>query len=429
MSPDRLLAILIGTAIGGGGLIQGLHWRNTASAGSRSGDRERIAELENELAILQRENESLRSLAQGGGELAVPEPLVARVEKELALEFRSEPVVHRVPREVLAERIGANLESRHGADGLENREAAYKMIGWLRPNDSLHGQLIASRSVGARAWFDDLSGEAWVTDDHDPVSIPDQAALLRVLVRILLHQHFPAPPGYPGDERWRVHEALHGGTAAGTEARYYADNARAIGFMPMNNEASEGAELLLSLPPFLQGIATFPAIDGKGFTDSLYVRGTDRLLAALRNPPGDTRSILFPDLDPLADIGPPELPAADGRESLLEDRAGALGVRLLVDPLEDPALSRRCARAWSGDRWRLVAADDGAPDQLDWVVRFDDPATAAAFRQAARELAAVRAGLDSAPAGDSPITTPEGREIHFSHPQPGLVLLRNLPAR
>jgi len=421
MAPDRLLAILIGAAIGAGGIIQGLHWKNTSSDPSR--DSGRIAELESELAILQRENESLRSLSQGGGELAVPQPLIDRVQKELALEFRSEPVVHRVPREVLAEQIGANLDSRHGAENLARRETAYKLIGWLRPNDSLRGQLIAMRSVGARSWFDDLSGEAWVPDDHDPISIPDQAALLKVLTRILLHQHFPAPPGYPGDDKWRAHEALHAGTAAGVEARYFAANARAIGFVPMNEEANEGAELLLSLPPFLQGIATFGAIDGKGFTDSAYLKGPEKLLALLRDPPTSTRPIISPDpIDrKLANDFPKAAP-----ELLLKDSAGALGVRLLLDPLEDFELSRRCAHAWVNDEWQLTAAGDDT--RLGWYIMFNDPQAATDFLAAARELAAINADLDEAPEGDAPITTPEGRSLLFGQPTPGSVVFTNKPA-
>lgn len=424
MAPDRLLAILIGAAIGAGGIIQGLHWKSTASGAPN--DATRIAELEGELAILQRENESLRSLAQGGGELAVPQPLIDRVQKELALEFRSQPVVHRVPREVLADQIGANLDSRHGAEQLALRETAYKLIGWLRPNDSLRGQLVAMRSVGARSWFDDLSGEAWVPDDHDPVSIPDQAALLKVLTRILLHQHFPAPPGYPGDDKWRSHEALHAGTAAGVEARYFAANARAIGFVPMNEEANEGAELLLSLPPFLQGIATFAAIDGKGYTDSFYIKGADDLLALLRQPPTNTREIILGKATGPPDSGALPKVIEDEGGLLLKDSAGALGVRLLVDPLEDPNLSRRCAEQWIGDLWQLREIDGEV--HLHWAVNFNEAHAATDFLAAARELAAINAGLDAAPEGDTPITTPEGRTISLSMPTGGQVMMSNKPS-
>ena len=52
MNPDRLLAVLIGTAIGGGGIIQGLYWKNTSASGSGGAERERISELESEIEML-----------------------------------------------------------------------------------------------------------------------------------------------------------------------------------------------------------------------------------------------------------------------------------------------------------------------------------------------------------------------------------------
>jgi hypothetical protein len=91
-----LLPLLLGGAAGLGGILQGLHWRSSASATG-------LAELETQLRIateenemLKRENASLRSLAQGGGELAVPREAIERAEKEFGLRFLSSPVVHRI---------------------------------------------------------------------------------------------------------------------------------------------------------------------------------------------------------------------------------------------------------------------------------------------------------------------------------------------
>ncbi|RYD18266.1 MAG: hypothetical protein EOP88_23165, partial [Verrucomicrobiaceae bacterium] len=80
-----MLPWLLGGAIGAAGIMQGLHWRSTASPADLSGLEEqlRIAGEENEM--LKRENESLRSLAQGGGELSVPQEFIDRAEKEFGL--------------------------------------------------------------------------------------------------------------------------------------------------------------------------------------------------------------------------------------------------------------------------------------------------------------------------------------------------------
>jgi hypothetical protein len=231
--PKSLLPWILGGAIGAGGLLQGLHWK-TSSRGQDAADLEtqlQIALEENDL--LKRENESLRSLAQGGGELAVPPEMIAHVEKEIGLNFLSNPVVHRIAGEELRDRVTASIESRMGPSGMDDRQEAYLRIGWLRPEDNLLHQLASVRAVGARGWFDDSSGEAWVTDRFVIEEIPDQAVLLRLLTRVLLHQHFPPPPAYPGDDAARAREALHQGAAAGTESRFLAANARTIGFLSM----------------------------------------------------------------------------------------------------------------------------------------------------------------------------------------------------
>ena len=135
-------------------------------------------------------------------------------------------------------RIEAAIESRLGPQGIEDRDEAYKRIGWLRPEDRLLDQLVAIRSVGALGWFDEETGDAWVTDRFDLKNFPDQAAALRLLVRVLLNQHFPAPAAYPGDDAARAREALHSGAAGGAEARLLARSAQAIGFIPLNENSA-----------------------------------------------------------------------------------------------------------------------------------------------------------------------------------------------
>ena len=279
--------------MGLGGILQGLHWRSAAVNAGTESAANRLRAANEEIAMLKRENESLRSLTQGGGEIAVPRELIERVEKEFGLHFLSNPVVHRIAGEELRDRVGAALESRFGPSGIDDRQDAYRLIGWLRPEDDLLGQLTAVRAMGARGWFDDVTGEAWVTDRFDLESIPDQAALIRLLARILLHQQFPPPVAYPGDDAARAREALHQGAAAGSEARFYSANARAIGFIPMKQN-TEVEQFLASLPEFIQGLTTFPVVEGKGLADTFYVQGNEVFQSAFRNPPQTTRAILLP---------------------------------------------------------------------------------------------------------------------------------------
>lgn len=409
-----MLPWLIGGAIGAGGIIQGLHWRSSSAAADLQVLETQLRIAADENAMLKRENASLRSLAQGGGELAVPQEFIDRAEKEFGLNFLSSPVLHRIATEELRDRIGASIESRFGPAGIDDRQDSYMLIGWLRPDDDLLAQLTAVRSVGARGWFDDVSGEGWVTDRFDPDSIPDQAALVRLLARILLHQNFPPAPAYPGDDAARAREALHQGAASGSEARFYAANARAIGFMPMT-ENSGGEQLMASLSPFLQGLTTFPLIEGKGLADTLHVQGDEKFQAAFRNPPQTTRGILVPG-SPAGEPQALDLPTPP-EEPFLTETAGQLGLRLWLEPLGDVGAAMEIASAWKNDRY-ILFPDGETSSAILWDIELDKVEATDQLQSVALDLAAALAGHgDSAVLGE-PLASMRRRHLLVSRPSP-----------
>jgi hypothetical protein len=375
-APKTLLPLLLGGAVGLGGILQGLHWRSETRALSLTDSSEKLRAAEEQIAILKRENESLRSLAQGGGELAVPRELIGRAEKEFGLRFLSNPVVHRIVSEELRDRVAAAIESRLGPSGIDDRRDAWRLMGLIGAEDDLLAQLSSVRALGARGWFDDMTGEAWVTDRFQENNIPDQAALVRLLARVLLHQNFPPPPAYPGDDAARAREALHQGAAAGSEARFFAANARAIGFMPMT-ENPDVARLMAGLPDFIRGLTTFPVIEGKGLADTLHVQGNENFQAAFRNPPQTTRAILVPGETPVA---PAALePLALPEEAYLTETAGQLGLRLWLG-----ASSTDIAASWRNDRYVLFP-DGEASSALLWDIELADKNAADKFHAVASE--------------------------------------------
>ncbi len=380
ISDRQLLTLLIGAALGAGGWMMRAEKTPISGSASLEGLENQLRIAQEEIEMLSQENASLRSLAQGGGEVSVPQELISKVEKDYGLKFLSNPVVHRVAGEELGYRIEAAMESRLGPQGVDDRQEAYQRIGWLRADDKLLDQLVAVRSVGALAWFDEQAGEGWVTDRFDLQNVPDQAAMLRLLVRILLNQHFSAPVTYPGDDAARARDALHAGAASGAESRFYADSARSIGFMPMNdNGAAE--RLMLSLPSFIQGITMFPIVSGRALAETLYVKGEKTFSEAMRNPPQRTYQLTFP--AETARGGVMDLPKMDD-EIYLTESAGYLGLRLWLEEMGDVGIAEEIARDWSRDRYALFA-DGETSSGLIWDVEFESEAAAEQFTAEANQ--------------------------------------------
>lgn len=416
MRPQTLLPWLLGAAIGSAGWLQGLQWKNASRAIGEAADSNRIIDLENEIALLQRENDSLRSLAQGGGEFLVPPEIISFVEDSLGFSFKSSPQVHRIAGEELRDRIIASIESRYGPQGLDSRQQAWTFMGLLSPNDRFAGQLAATKSVGARSWFDEQSGDAWVTDRFDFQSVPDQAALIRAIARILLHQHYPPPPGWPGDEPALAREALHHGAAMTVENRFLARQALGIGFTNLQDNA-EARELFANLPSFVRGIATFPSALGQPRAARLMDQ--EEIMSALHRPPSSTADF-FPDHEGL-EPSPPELPDTAG-DLLVEESLGMLGLKLWLEALGEEFTA--LGDAWRGDRYRLHATSDH-DQHLIWDIRFESKDAADEFAAAAADLLSALAGTDEPPSLGTPVVDPEGRKLTLLQPAPDIVRFLN----
>jgi hypothetical protein len=380
-SPQNILFLLLGAAIGAGGILQGLYWKSSRSPAEMTELEGQVRTAAEEIVMLKRENESLRSLAQGGGELSVPRDFIDRTEKDFGLRFLSNPVIHRIAGEELRDRITAAIESRMGPSGIDDRQESYALIGWLRPDDDLLTQLTAVRAVDANGWFDDVTGEGWMLDKADLKNIPDQATLVGLLARILFHQHFPPAPTYPGDDAARAREALHQGTAAGAEARFYVEKARTVGFMPMT-ENKDFKQLIASLSPFLQGLTNFPITEGKSYSDALYVRGNETLHTAFRSPPQTTRTILSPGATiPTIDW---QLPATP-EPPVLTESAGQLGLLLWLKSLGDDTASAEIAATWRGDGY-LLFPDGESSVAIVWDIELDSSTSADRFQAIAQKI-------------------------------------------
>jgi hypothetical protein len=419
LEPARLLPVLLGLAVGAAGVLQGLHWRGTARPGGEEDMETQLRLATEENAALKREIETLRAQVAGGAALAVPQEFIDEVERAIGLKFREPPQVQRVPREDLRERIAAAVESRFGPAGLDLREEAYAYIGWLGADHSLFAELTAATAVGARVWFDDFTGEGWVPAQFRVEEVPDQAALLRLLTRILLHQHFPPPSEYPGDDADRARVALHQGLAATVEERHYGNSARAIGFVPPAPD-TEAVRMFASLSPFVQGLSTFAGTVGRGRAMPLFLKGPEAIHTALRTPPQTTRAVILPDA-PTSPPTPLELPAGlptgDLPGEFLSESAGQLGLRLWLEPVADPALAAELADHWTNDRYQVFAdGDDDAA--LLWDIELDAAAAVERMLPHALRRVALLAGSERAAELGVPLVTAARRHLLLVRPFP-----------
>lgn len=301
----------------------------------------------------------------------MPPEFIKQAESAFGLGFLSTPLIHRLGSDELRDRIAAAIESRFGPGGIDDRQMAYTLIGWLRPGEDLLTNLTIASSVDADAWLDDQTGQGYMLEKSNLQNIPDQAALMELLAGMLFHQHFPPPAEFPGDDADRARAALRQGTSAGAKGRFLVEKARSMGFMSMReNKVSE--QLLASLSPFVRDLTDFNAIHGKGFADSLYVKGNEALHGAFRNPSLTTSAILRP-------VENDSLPAAldlptTPEPSFLTESAGHLGLFLWLKPLGDVEAAKEISNSWKCDRYMLFPDGEKATALL-WDIELASSAS------------------------------------------------------
>jgi hypothetical protein len=155
-------------------------------------------------------------------------------------------------------------------------------------------------------------------------------------------------------------------------------------------EDTEASQLLLSLPPFIQGLSSFLGIEGKTYADQLLLKSRETLLGALRQPPQSTSDVMFLFEREKIDrrVVFPETPG----EMVAEDSGGALGLRLWLNPLGDVQAARDLSEAWVHDFGRLFATDDRT-HHLVWCIELRDEAATDQALQAFCALASAIADV------------------------------------
>lgn len=191
----------------------------------------------------------------------------------------------------------------------------------------------------------------------------------------------------------------------------------------MSMKSNVGVEqVFASLPPFIQGLTTFPVVEGKGFADTLYVQGGDKLLAALREPPLTTRKILQPSAadDALKDIRITGLP----EEPYLTESAGQLGLRLWLERAGDVGMALEISSEWVGDHYVLVP-DGEASTAVLWEIELESAEAAEKLQKVALQLVSASANASETAKLGAIVVSAEGRHFRVTRPRPTAVRFIN----
>jgi len=118
----------------------------------------------------------------------------------------------------------------------------------------------------------------------------------------------------------------------------------------------------------VHGLANFPYLEGHDFIQANYLKSRKALLEAFKTPPQSSLTIIRPDQP-----SPPTSPIPMSGQADAQDRIGALGLRLFLDPLLGMDLSSGFASQWKNDEYFY------RNDELTWHLKMDSSETAEAL--------------------------------------------------
>ena len=349
----------------------------TSSASEHPRSQQYIAELESDLNQLRSDNASLRALIASDAPIDLEPGLLSFVEKDLGLSFRTPPLALIRSEDALREAAGQLWLGAFSELGLEIRSYAYEVLGILPPNQNFIGQIIAAETTGAIGVYDHSTAEILLAPHYDDENIHHQAGLIRLLAIALIEQHAPLPNPLT-DDQFFCYLTLHRGRASMLQDRFYAIQARNIGFVG-SAESTETQELFTSLQPLVRIITSFPNEFGKDYLARLPDQQAIDL--AIRSSNTNSKDILLGHSS--AEIKfIPEV----GDSVQLSTRLGAITLKGFLAQLEpNEAELTASLNAYLGDS--LTITTDGEKSATTtWTLSWNSASAAAKFHQQAQEI-------------------------------------------
>ncbi|SHJ60213.1 hypothetical protein SAMN02745181_2152 [Rubritalea squalenifaciens DSM 18772] len=342
-----------------------------------------ISTIENQVAELQKENKTLRAIAQSAEGITLPDELITFVEKDIGLTFKSPPQVFPANEDFIREAAGQRYLSAFNEAGMQMRAYAFEKLGIIPPSQQFIGQLIIAETVGSRGYYDVTAGEILLAEDFDTGSVHDQASAVRLLAIALLDQHAPLPKILT-DDMFHAREAIHRGRASMLQQRFYSINARSIGFVSQRDN-TEAVETFKALCGYVQALTTFPNTEGKSFAEILYQKDQAALAEALIHPPQSTKDIYLN--TPPAEWSKAQEPPAPTAETPLTTSLGALTVHAFLKQVMPEKQISAIIKTYSSDTLTIeTSGDQGETTTIKWSINWPDQNSAEAFLVAAKEI-------------------------------------------
>jgi len=369
----------------------------------------KVAFLEDQVALLKRENKSLAEAVEKLKETikakpemtaaptsaVTPEALVRDVEQIRELKFKRPLEFVRVPSSEIESRLRKAVEASLSPEAAQVRVRAAVAVGLVREPFDLIEALAGLAFEQAGGFHDRTASQMLIDKDADFEARPDlKGKLVMEIAHALLHDHFDQPRlagiGSDNDDTATALRGLFIGDAVATKIHHGVVDA-------LNNDYSRAQQpatpaQFTKAPLYLRETFLFPFMMSADFAKDVQPdeNRASRNAAFLR-PVRSTAEILHPELYKRV---PPFQPVAipwpdtrvDGTAPFFDNVIGEFGINILFKGHLGEDVAFTAAVGWQGDRYVCYPGDEKNGDHVFWQSVWESEAHAIEFAKAAQTV-------------------------------------------
>ncbi|MGJ8654915.1 MAG: hypothetical protein ACSHX6_00585 [Akkermansiaceae bacterium] len=381
--PSTLLASLIALASIVGSVLYSQKQQNLTS--NSPAQIQKIAELQQQITILEGENATLKKLQVNGAEITLPLAHYKFVEQNLGLTFPDHVAARRVDDDRLAEVVRYRYTQQFKIEGMEMRKYAFESLGIMPPNQHLINQLAIAETAGAVAVYDSSANEILLSADFDDENLLHTTSIIKHLSIALLELNFPLTDDQKSnltDDAFQARQAFIRGRASSIAQRFRNITALEGGHTKQFKPNLEAQETFNSLPSLIQGITTFPAIYGKTYIEDIMLQNDSVFPELYQHMPRSTATI-FAKRMPLTE--PPAARPPLTQNQHLNTELGQLFIMLYLKQLGDE--NSELHKKLTSDN--LTITQDLRTFTIAWTTRWETEADAKKFHLLAADLSSI----------------------------------------